>query len=132
LTNTWLNFALPVGAYQTVVEDILAGRYLAAPLDDLTRPDEPLSLDQLGIVTVSDVVTRTPPFIDRVVFESVADRAGLRADDLIVMVDGHVVNSCRELTDYVARYEQDAEVVLTVLRGDELGEFTLKFDEAVE
>lgn len=132
LTNTWLNFALPVGAFQVAVEDILAGRYDPPPLDELTRPDEPLSLEQLGIVTVSDIVARTPPFVDRVVFESPADRGGVRPDDLIVMVDGHVVNSCRELDRFVARYERDSAVALTVLRGDELIEIKLQLDKAAD
>jgi serine protease Do len=126
LTDTWLNYALPVPAFRQVVEQMLADRYEAPPLDEALLPEQPLSLASLGIVTVVDVVARTPPFVDRVVFESAADRAGVRPDDLIVMVDGHVVNSCRDLTEFLSRYESDASLVIGVLRNDQLKQISLQ------
>jgi serine protease Do len=44
-----------------------------------------------GIVLVPDLLDRTPPFVDRILPGSAADRAGLRADDLLIAVGGRSV-----------------------------------------
>jgi serine protease Do len=126
LTGTWLNYAVPVSAFAPAVEDILAGRFTPPDLDKIDQPEHPLSLAALGIVLVPDVVTRTPPYIDRVVPGSPAARASLRPDDLVVMIDGHVAASCREASQLVGRYEEDTAVRIGILRGEEFLELTLK------
>jgi serine protease Do len=128
LTGSWLNYALPVAAFAPTVEEILAGRFTPPELTELDRPDKPLSLAGLGIVLVPDVVTRTPPYIDRVLADSAAARAGLRPDDLLVMIDTQVASSCREAVQLLERLEHDATVRVAVLRGEEFLEFTLKAD----
>jgi serine protease Do len=125
LTGTWLNYALPVAAFASTVEDIRAGRFTPPVLSDAERPEEPLSFGMLGVVLVPDVVTRTPPFIDRVLPESAAARAGLRPDDLIVMVDAQVTTSCREAAELIARYEKHAPIRVSVLRDQMFLEFEL-------
>jgi serine protease Do len=132
LTGTWLNYALPVAAFDATVEEILAGRFTPPKLSELDRPDNPLSLDALGIVLVPDVVTRTPPYVDRVLPGSPAARAGLRADDLLVMIDGQVAASCRDAVQLVERLEHDATVRVAALRDEEFLEFTLKADAGIE
>ena len=47
----------------------------------------------LGIVLVPDLLDRTPPFIESVVADSPAERAGLAPDDLVIAVDGRSVPS---------------------------------------
>jgi S1-C subfamily serine protease len=47
----------------------------------------------LGIVLVPDLLDRTPPFIESVVVDSPAERAGLAPDDLVIAVDGRSVPS---------------------------------------
>jgi serine protease Do len=126
LTDTWLNYALPVAAFAPTVEDILAGRFTPAELKEVDRPTNPLSLAALGIVLVPDVVTRTPPYIDRVVANSPAATAGLRPDDLLVMVDSQVASSCRQAVNSIERLERDATVRIGVLRGEQFLEVTLK------
>jgi S1-C subfamily serine protease len=126
LTDTWLNYALPVAAFAPTVEDILAGRFTPAELKEVDRPSNPLSLAALGIVLVPDVVTRTPPYIDRVVANSPAAAAGLRPDDLLVMIDSQVASSCRQAVQFIERLEHDATVRFGVLRGEQFLEVTLK------
>jgi serine protease Do len=130
LTDTWLNYALPVAAFAPTVEDILAGRFTPAELKEVDRPANPLSLAALGIVLVPDVVTRTPPYIDRVVANSPAAAAGLRPDDLLVMIDSQVASSCRQAMHSIERLERDATVRIGVLRGEQFLEVTLKIKPA--
>src|SRR5262249_9473961 len=115
LTDTWLNYALPVAAFAPTVDDILAGRFTPAELKEVDRPANPLSFAALGVVLVPDVVTRTPPYIDRVVHDSPALAAGLRADDLVVMIDSQVTSSCRQATSLIERLERDATVRIGIL-----------------
>jgi S1-C subfamily serine protease len=126
LTETWLNYALPVAAFAPTVEDILAGRFTPVELKEVDRPANPLSLAALGIVLVPDVVTRTPPYIDRLVPNSPAAAAGLRPDDLVVMIDSQVASSCRQAVQLIERLERDATVRIGVLRGEQFLEVTLK------
>jgi serine protease Do len=126
LTGTWLNYALPVDVFAPTVEEILAGRFTPSELSEIDRPENPLEFADLGIVLVPDVVIRTPPYVDRVLRDSPAARAGLRADDLLVMLDTQVTSSCREANRLIERLEHDATIRIAVLRGDELLEFTLQ------
>ena len=73
-----------------------------------------------------DVVTRTPPYVDRVLPHSPAAKAGLLPDDLVVMIEAQVTSSCRDANELIGRLEQDAEVRVGVLRGEEFKEVTLK------
>jgi serine protease Do len=130
LTDTWLNYALPVAAFAPTVEDILAGRFKLPDLKEVDRPANPLTLAALGIVLVPDVVTRTPPYVDRVVANSPAAGAGLKPDDLLVMIDSQVASSCRQAVSLVERLERDATVRVGVLRGGQFLEVTLKVKPA--
>jgi len=125
LSGTWLNYALPIASISQTVDDMLSGRFTPADLKEIDRPADPLALSALGVVLVPDVVTRTPPYIDRVIPNSPAAAAGLRADDLVIMIDTQVASSCREATRLIERLEHDATVRLAVLRGEQFLEFTL-------
>jgi serine protease Do len=124
-SGTWLNYALPVAAFAPTVDDMLAGRFTPVELSEVDKPAHPLSLAALGIVLVPDVVSRTPPFVDRVLPDSPAAEAGLRADDLLIMIDTQVVASCRDAGQLIERLEQDASVRMAALRGEQFVEFTL-------
>jgi S1-C subfamily serine protease len=129
VTGTWLNYAQPVAAFESTVEEMVAGRFTPPKMTDLDRPDNPLSFAALGIVLVPDVVTRTPPYIDRVLTDSPASRADLRPDDLVVSINSQVAPSCREAVNLIERMEQDTEIRLAVLRDGEFVEVTMQADE---
>jgi S1-C subfamily serine protease len=129
ITGTWLNYALPVAAFESTVSDMQAGRFTPSEMTDLDRPDEPQSLAGLGIILVPDVVTRTPPYVDRVIPDSPAARAGLQTDDLLVTINAQVAASCRDATKLVERLESDAPVQVAVLRDSEFLEFTLSSEQ---
>ncbi|MEX2316361.1 MAG: S1C family serine protease [Pirellulales bacterium] len=126
VTGTWLNYALPVKAFAPAVEDMLAGRFTPPSLKDIDQPDHPLSFAALGIVLVPDVVTRTPPYVDRVVPNSPAGQAGMRPDDLVVMIDSQVTTSCRDAAEWIRRIDKEKAVRIAVLRKGAFVEFTLK------
>jgi S1-C subfamily serine protease len=94
-------------------------------LTDADRPDHPLSFAALGIVLVPDVVSRTPPYVDRVLPGSAADKAGLRPDDLLVMIDANVVASRQQADSVIERFEKEATVRVSVLRDETLVEVSL-------
>lgn len=125
--NIWLNFAIPTAEFATSVEAIRQGK--AAPATDKNKPkkpDNPLTLAHLGIVLVPNVLDRTPPFVDAVRPGSAAAKVGVRPDDLILLVDNRVVQSCAALQTELEEREADAEVRLTLMRGTELVEVQLK------
>lgn len=126
LNNTWLNYALPIGELVVAVEDIKAGKTRPRSADeDVKRPAEAHDLASLGIILVPDILPKTPPFVDRVVRGSAADKAGLKADDLVLFVNGRIASSCRTLLDEVRLIDRVDEVRLTVQRDSELQEVVL-------
>jgi serine protease Do len=126
-TNAWLNYCLPVDAFRESLAAILAGRFVAqSPAgDDLLKPDDAWSLDELGIVLVPDVLTNTPPFIDAVRPGTPAAAENIRPDDLLVLIEGQLVPSCRAVREALALRDVHQPVRLTVLRDGELAEITL-------
>jgi S1-C subfamily serine protease len=125
LTGTWLNYALPVSAFAPTVESIQAGDFTPRPMTEADRPDHPQTLAALGIVLVPNVVSRTPPYVDRVLPKSAADKAGLRPDDLLVMIDTNVIATRQQADEAIARFERDAPLRLSVLRDEALLVFPL-------
>ena len=129
--NSWLNYAVPVNEIVEAVEAIKAGQ--ARPADTHSAhqksPEKPLTLADLGIVLVPNVLERTPPFVDSVRPDSPAAKAGVRADDLIVFVNSQLVQSCRALQTELEKLNQDAEVRLMLMRDNQLTEVDLKASE---
>ena len=125
MTGTWLHYALPAREIAPVVADILAGRELSVVQDNSVLPENALNSAMLGFMTVPDVLRRTPPYVDTVIRNSLADEQGLRADDLVVFVGDRPIASCRELVQALARYEQDEPVSVSVLRDGKLFVFQL-------
>ena len=93
------------------------------------KPDNPLTLDRLGLVLIPDVLERTPPFVDEVRPDSAAAKAGVRPDDLVLLVDDQVVQSCDALQKELGMRDADADVHFTLMRGNELIELQLKAPE---
>ena len=124
--GAWLNYAIPVEELAPTVEQIRAGNFVARSSDDEEqKPERALSAGLLGLALVPDVIDRTPPYIDRVQPGSAAEKAGLRADDLVIFIDNQLVQSCQALEAEFERIDQADKVKLTVLRDQELIEVEL-------
>ncbi len=127
LDNTWLNYAVPIKVLNSSVDDMLAGRNPPRRTDDeAKRPENPHTVFGLGIFLVPDVLAKTPPFVDNVQLDSLADKAGLRPDDLVLFVNDRMVSSCKELDEELSFIDRIDPVRLTVQRGQELLEVEMK------
>jgi S1-C subfamily serine protease len=125
--NIWLNFAIPTPEIISSVSAIRNGKNPANTKEAKPKkPDNPLTLDRLGIVLIPNVLDRTPPFVDDVRSGSPAAKAEIHPDDLILLVDSQVVQSCAAVQKELAQIESDAEVRLTLMRGNDLMEVQLK------
>ena len=125
-TNTWLNYVMPISELKTTVEEIVSGRFSRTKKDEEDESPEKLSrrrryeaLD-FGIVTVPDVLTRTPAYIDRILPGSEAEKVGLLPNDLILFVGEDLIQSCRMFKGELDRLEANDPLKLIVRRGDVL------------
>ncbi len=74
-----------------------------------------------GIIFVPNVLERTPAYIEDVVPDSPAAKAGLRPDDLVSFVDGEPIVSINAFQEYIKKHTRpDTVVKLEVRRGEVL------------
>jgi serine protease Do len=140
LTNTWINYAIPLSASVEVPGK--DGKKLRVSVMDVVTKKEkynPLpKVDKVairayhGIVLVPNVVERTPPYIDEVIPDSPADKAKLRPDDLIVYIDGLPVPDINTFNNLLATYGPNQEPKLEIQRGDKLTTVPLKLERLPE
>ena len=127
--HTWLNYAIPISEVTKSVSDILSGRNLPRSIkEDAKLPAASHSLAGLGVVLVPEVLDKTPPFIERVIPDSVADRAGLRPDDLVLFVGDRGIPSIAALVSELRRIDRLDEVKLLLLRDEDLLEIVLRLE----
>jgi S1-C subfamily serine protease len=130
LNSTYLNYAIPVAEMQDSIESIKAGKMVARRDEDpKTKPRRSLTLDALGVVLVPDVLERTPPYVEQVRAGSPAEKAGIRPDDLIVLMGEQLVQSCKFLRADLEYIDYQDPVKLTLLRGQDLIEVTLQSED---
>lgn len=128
-TNTWLNYAIPIGELAQAVVDIRAGKLRTATRDETAKkPKEAQSLALLGVQLVPDFLPKTPPFVESVRPGSPAAKAGIRTDDLILFVGEQLVPSHKQVIEELTFIDQLDTVRLTLQRGQELVEVQLKLE----
>lgn len=126
LNNTWLNYALPIAEIRESVERLRGGQPIVRKPPEDRKKADPMTLGLLGLTLVPDLLDRTPPYIDRVTPGSSAARAGVRPDDLVVVVGDRLVQSCRAVRDEMQTIDRIDKVKITVLRGQQMMEFVLE------
>ena len=128
LTDTWINYAVPIQELARFVELARQGKYKPVEKKDPVAGAAGVH----GIVLVPNVVERTPPFVEEVLPNSPAARAGLLPDDLIVYINGDQVGNIKAFRDMMAQFPPGTVVKLEVRRGDKLVsvELTLARPEA--
>ena len=102
-TNIWLNYAIPADVVASSVRRILEGKTNALPRSQALKvADKPHRLSNLGIVLIPDILPKTPAYVDQVLSKSIAARCGLRANDLILLMNDLRIDSRRSLEDSLA------------------------------
>lgn len=119
-TNTWLNYAVPIGEVKQTVQDMIRGTYNKAdPLAPDKAKYQTIPRD-FGLILVPDVVFRTPAYIDAVLPESQAAKLGLQSDDLIVFANSELVASIRAFDEILGKLPPGDDLTLIVRRGNQL------------
>ncbi len=141
LTDTWINYAMPVQAAVEIKRGDQVTRVSVLEFAEKAKRGEykPLVVERPpagqggyhGIVLVPNVVERTPPFVEELQPNSPAAKAGLKPDDLIVYVDGERVVSIRAFREIMDKVPPGTQVKLEVRRGDKLVGVDLKLETPV-
>jgi serine protease Do len=138
LSDTWINYAVPVQAkvdiqrddkvvkidVATFVKEAMAGTY--------KQGEKRAKADRggfHGIILVPNAVGVTPPYVEEVLPESPAAQAGLRPDDLIVYIDGELVPSIKIFRDIMRQVGPGTEVKLDIQRANKLVSVKMKLGE---
>jgi serine protease Do len=131
--HSWLNFAIPTSAWSGWARSAMEGGGTIALFTEKTvREQEMIPEDTIkifqdwGILFVTSVSRRTPPFIDSVRPESEAAKLGVLPDDLIVMVNNQITASLAAVEYRIHQIPADQPVVLTVERDATLLDVTLQ------
>ncbi|VTT96602.1 serine protease : Serine protease, HtrA/DegQ/DegS family OS=uncultured planctomycete GN=HGMM_F01A04C12 PE=4 SV=1: Trypsin_2: PDZ_2 [Gemmataceae bacterium] len=144
LSDTWMNYAIPVNAKVDIKEVVktkdkdgkekdeekvttvtmpdfvalgMQGKY-----KNVTRPKTVLGEGGYhGIVFVPNILDRTPAYVEDVVPGSPAAKAGLRPDDLVSFIDGEPVASINVFQTWLKKNTRPGQVVrIEVRRGEAL------------
>jgi serine protease Do len=120
-TNTWINYAIPIGELKPVINEIISGKFVARAErnDESTNPRRYVPVD-FGLVMVPDVLFRTPAFVDRVLPGSPAAKVDIRPNDLVLFVNDDLVQSCRLFKEELGRLEAGDTLKLVLRRGNAL------------
>ncbi len=136
--NTWLNFAIPVFVFREPVRRMmreaspekaalhLIDAEVVKPEQELIPEDTIRIFQDWGVLLVPSVGRRTPPFVDSVKAGSVAEKAGLKQDDLIVMIDGQLTASLAAVEELLHRTQAGQEIIVTVERNMTLQDIKLR------
>ncbi|QEG21745.1 S1C family serine protease [Mariniblastus fucicola] len=129
-TGLWLSYAIPFSKLTESVNRILDGKNLQEQNMTSRRTAEPLDPQLLGFALVPEVLNRTPPYIEFVREKTVAFRAGLLADDLVIEINGLPTASCRDVAKRLGQVDRDSPVTITIQRGSEFLTVTMSLLES--
>lgn len=138
LTDTWINYAVPIQAKVEVVrnektEKVDLASFVREGMAGTYRQSEKrVRKDQggyHGIVLVPNAVSSTPPYVEEVIPNSPAAKAGLRPDDLIVYVDGELVTSIKAFREMMKVVGPGTDVKLEVQRSNKLQSIKLTVEK---
>ncbi len=75
---------------------------------------------------IPDVLPKTPPYVDQVVPQSIAARAGLMSNDLILLMNERRIDSRRAFEQNLESVDKADSFTLLVQRGQELVRLEVK------
>lgn len=125
-TNTFANYALPIEEVAAFLE-----RRPAAGSDPAASSRPALSMQaDLGIRLLDFGGRSRPAYVERVRADSPAALSGLRADDLILSVNGQTVANCGDVQQLLQRLDPRRGLVLAVKRHEEVKTIEIPLSEA--
>lgn len=121
-TGVWINYAIPASVLRGAIGDMIAGRRRPPPVEQspILAREKSHSPEKLGIIMIPDVLESTPSFVDDIVDRSPAQEAGLRSDDLILMVGGYRIDGQKTLVDRLRRIDFRDDVSMTIQRASDI------------
>jgi S1-C subfamily serine protease len=141
LSDTWINYAVPVQAKASLIfdekegpKDIDLAYFVGQSIKGLYKAPIAIVKEKEadgyhGIVLVPDAVPVTPPYVEEIMPGSPAAKAGLRPDDLIVYINGELVPSIKMFRGIVKYVRPGDTLQLEVQRGNKLASLRLTMAE---
>ena len=118
-TGTWVNYALPLEVVSASVERMKSG-FVSTPTSDLAMAEKPHKINDLGITLIPDVLPKTPVFIDDIRTGSLAELSGLKANDLILLLNDQRIDSRKNFERLLSTLNRADSFEVLVQRGQEL------------
>lgn len=118
--NVGIAFAIPADTAQEIVEDLIEnGKVVRGWLGVQIQPVTTDIAESLGLEEELGAIVTKPQK------DSPADKAGIKAGDVILSVDGKSVKGPRELARVIAGYDPESSVVLSIWRDGKKEELTV-------
>ncbi|MDR2170166.1 MAG: trypsin-like peptidase domain-containing protein [Planctomycetaceae bacterium] len=123
--NCWLNFAIPTFALRDKVKQLIENAANKATFVnpelmkakvELIPEDTIHQFQDWGILLVTPVSKRTPPFVETIKPESEAAKLGMQPDDLIVMINDRLTPSIKAVEEQINQTEPNSIVTITIER----------------
>ncbi len=112
-TNTRLNYAVPVKQVAQFISE-------TATTGSESTVSPPTAKSELGIKLFELGGKRNPAYVDRVVADSPAAKAGLQTDDLIITLAGEKIGTIRDYAQILDQLVPGQEIMIVVKRGTEV------------
>ncbi|GHT44109.1 hypothetical protein FACS189454_00670 [Planctomycetales bacterium] len=122
--NVWLNYVIPVDdsvlkmgqQKQGIGSGLFAAQTQPDEQEELIPEDTAKAFQSWGFLLIAPVGERTPAFIDSVLPNSEAAKAGLQPDDLIVMINGTLTASLNAVAEQIYYAEKAKPIKVTIER----------------
>jgi len=139
-TETWINYAIPTFAETEIKDEKGAVTKINIPkFVELAKEGKykPILKDTkivgaggyTGIKFVPNVLDRTPPYVDELLPDSPAAKAGIQVNDLVSFIDGEPVYSIKSYLVAMGRTKPGDTVRMEVRRGDNLQSVDVKLGD---
>lgn len=122
-TNTRLNYAVPA---DTLLKFMLGEE----PAPMVTQTPSTGAKGELGIRLFALGGRKSPAFIDRVIPNSAAAKAGLKTDDMVISIGGEIVRNAGDFNRLAEALKAGEEVTIEVKRKNDLLTIKLMPSEA--
>jgi serine protease Do len=138
LTDTWINYAVPVQGRVEVQEKeakktISLVDFVTKGMKGEWKQAEPVVVKGArsfhGMVLVPDVVDRTKTDVDKVMAGSPAAKAGVHPDDLVVYINGEQVGYIKVFNEIMSKLGPGSRITVEVRRGDKLKTIEMELKE---